>query len=160
MTLISPPRVVFHLSGPGLQRERAGSNRHDPSRAPANSPRFSTRAGETRCRSFPSMRRFSEDPTPRRGRCVAPGRETKWRTKSSTKADASHQAGKQNGEQIAPRTQKKRKKRTKPPLAARAEQPAQVSPKTKQQPKLTEPAEAKSFRRPQAKQAKQDPMAC
>ena len=46
-------------------------------------PRFSTRAGETRRRSFPSMRRFSEEPTPRRGRCVAPSREQKWRTKSS-----------------------------------------------------------------------------
>ncbi len=54
------------------------------------------------------MRRFPEEPTPRRGRCVAPSRE-------------------QNGEQRAPRTQKKRKK---PPLAARAEQPAQVSSKT------------------------------
>ena len=60
------------------------------------------------------MRRFPEEPTPRRGRCVAPSREP-------------------NGEQKAPRTKKKKKK---PPLAALQEvYRAKQKPKSLSQPK-------------------------
>ena len=115
----SPPRVVFELSGPRLQRERAGSKRREPRS-------FSSSRESSRASQHVLVRRGAD---PSRG-CVASPRN------HLQEEAESHQAGNKNGEQKAPRTKKKRKK---PPLAARAEQ----------KPKLTEPAEAKSFRRPQ-----------
>ena len=147
----SPPRVVFKLLGPGLQRERAGSNRREPQSFPSSSE--SSRASEH------VLVRRGADPS---RRCVASPRNH-----LQEEVDESHQAGNQT-ENRAPRTKKK-----KPPFAARAEQPAQLSSKTKQlSKKPTEPSRTtrssteqllcRSKKLPKAStltQAKQDPTA-
>ena len=145
--------MVFKLFGPGLQRERAGSNRHKP-------------------RSFPSSRessRASQHVLVRRGADPSRRCATSRRNHLQEEVDELHQARNQNGEQKAPRTKKKKK----PPFTARAEQPAQLSSKTKQlSKKPTEPSRTRSSaeqllcrskKLPKAStltQAKQDPTAC
>ena len=117
--------MVFELSGPGLQRERAGFNRRE--QRSFSSSRESSRASQH------VLVRRGADPS---RRCVASPRNH-----LQEEADESHQAGNQNGEQKAPRTKKKRT----PPFAARAKQPAQLSSKTKQlSKKPTEPSRTRS----------------